>query len=61
MKEALLKTVKEATGEKWSEEMNGAWGEAYDQLATAIIAEMKSEATEKLIICKAICIFILLT
>lgn len=46
MKEALLKTVKEAMGEKWSEEMNGAWGEAYDQLATAIIAEMKSEATE---------------
>lgn len=32
-------------GEKWKEEMNGAWGEAYDQLAAAIKAEMKREAT----------------
>ncbi|KAL0358550.1 UNVERIFIED_CONTAM: Non-symbiotic hemoglobin 2 [Sesamum angustifolium] len=44
VKEALLRTVKEATGEKWSEEMNGAWAEAYDQLATAIKNEMHAEA-----------------
>lgn len=44
MKEALLKTVKEGTGEKWSEEMNGAWGEAYDHLAAAIMNEMKAES-----------------
>ncbi|XP_052204015.1 non-symbiotic hemoglobin 2-like [Diospyros lotus] len=44
VKEALLRMVKEAIGEKWKEEMNGAWGEAYDQLATAIKAEMKREA-----------------
>ncbi|KAI3470541.1 hypothetical protein Pfo_027204 [Paulownia fortunei] len=43
VKEALLRTVKEASGEKWSEEMNGAWGEAYDQLATAIKKEMQAE------------------
>lgn len=44
MKEALLRTVKTAVGDKWSEEMGGAWGEAYDQLAAAIKAEMKEEA-----------------
>ncbi|CAK9153405.1 unnamed protein product, partial [Ilex paraguariensis] len=41
VKEALLTTVKEAVREKWSEEMNGAWSEAYDQMAAAIKAEMK--------------------
>ncbi|KAL7109262.1 hypothetical protein ACP275_06G165000 [Erythranthe tilingii] len=41
VKEALLRTVQEGTGEKWSEEMNGAWAEAYDHLATAIKNEMK--------------------
>ncbi|KAK6137873.1 hypothetical protein DH2020_028381 [Rehmannia glutinosa] len=46
VKEALLRTVKEAIGEKWSEEMNGAWGEAYDQLATAIKNEMKPESLQ---------------
>ncbi|KAI5648525.1 hypothetical protein M9H77_34530 [Catharanthus roseus] len=44
VKEALVRTVKEAMGEKWSEEMKEAWGEAYDQLAAAIKAEMKAEA-----------------
>ncbi|KAF7148046.1 hypothetical protein RHSIM_Rhsim03G0111000 [Rhododendron simsii] len=39
-KMALLKTVREAVGGKWNEEMKGAWGEAYDQLAMAIKAEM---------------------
>ncbi|KAL7215244.1 hypothetical protein ACSBR1_027413 [Camellia fascicularis] len=46
VKEALLRTVKEAIGEKWNEEMNGAWGEAYDQLAAAIKAEMKEELAQ---------------
>uniref|UniRef100_A0A5B7C5Z9 Putative non-symbiotic hemoglobin 2 n=1 Tax=Davidia involucrata TaxID=16924 RepID=A0A5B7C5Z9_DAVIN len=46
VKEALLRTVKEAVGEKWSEELNGAWSEAYDQLAAAIKAEMKEEAAQ---------------
>ncbi|CAK9156175.1 unnamed protein product [Ilex paraguariensis] len=41
VKEALLATVNKAVGEKWSEEMNGAWSEVYDQLAAAIKAEMK--------------------
>ncbi|XP_004490880.1 leghemoglobin-1-like [Cicer arietinum] len=36
VKEALLKTIKEATGDKWSEELNTAWEVAYDELATAI-------------------------
>ncbi|EEF27349.1 non-symbiotic hemoglobin, putative, partial [Ricinus communis] len=44
VKEALLRTVQEAIGEKWNEEMSGAWGEAYDQLAAAIKSEMKEEA-----------------
>ncbi|KAK9158724.1 hypothetical protein Scep_005298 [Stephania cephalantha] len=44
VKEALLRTVKEAVGSKWSEEMKCAWGEAYDQLATAIKDEMKAAA-----------------
>ncbi|XP_010532429.1 PREDICTED: non-symbiotic hemoglobin 1-like [Tarenaya hassleriana] len=41
VKFALLETIKEATGEMWSEEMKCAWGEAYDQLASAIKSEMK--------------------
>ncbi|XP_057470706.1 non-symbiotic hemoglobin 2 [Actinidia eriantha] len=45
VKEALLRTVEEAVGEKWNEEMKGAWGKAYDQLAAAIKAEMKQDAT----------------
>ncbi|KAI8563549.1 hypothetical protein RHMOL_Rhmol03G0118900 [Rhododendron molle] len=40
VKEALLRTVREAVGGKWNEEMKGAWGETYDQLAMAIKAEM---------------------
>ncbi|KAF2318443.1 hypothetical protein GH714_007703 [Hevea brasiliensis] len=43
VKEALLRTIKEAVGDKWSEDMGSAWGEAYDQLAAAINAEMKQE------------------
>ncbi|XP_010241647.1 PREDICTED: non-symbiotic hemoglobin 2-like [Nelumbo nucifera] len=46
VKEALLRTIQEAVGEKWSEEMKNAWGEAYDQLAAAIKAEMKKEAAQ---------------
>nr|P14962.1 RecName: Full=Leghemoglobin-3; AltName: Full=Leghemoglobin III [Medicago sativa]CAA68328.1 unnamed protein product [Medicago sativa] len=36
VKEALLKTIKEVSGDKWSEELNTAWEVAYDALATAI-------------------------
>lgn len=43
MKEALLRTVKEAIGEKWNEDMSRAWGEAYDELAAAIKAEMRAQ------------------
>ncbi|MBA0729814.1 hypothetical protein Golax_025386, partial [Gossypium laxum] len=47
VKEALLRTIKEVIGEdKWNEEMNNAWGEAYDQLAEAIKAEMKNHHDE---------------
>lgn len=38
---ALLETVKEAVPEMWSEAMKNAWEEAHDQLADAIISEMK--------------------
>ncbi|XP_027111429.1 non-symbiotic hemoglobin 2-like [Coffea eugenioides] len=44
VKEALLKTIEEGVGEKWSEEMKNAWGEAYDHLAAAIMGEMQVEA-----------------
>ncbi|KAH0689262.1 non-symbiotic hemoglobin 2 [Solanum tuberosum] len=44
VKEALLRTVEEAMGKKWNDEMKEAWGEAYDQLAAAIKAEMHAEA-----------------
>ncbi|KAA0045947.1 plastid division protein PDV2 [Cucumis melo var. makuwa] len=38
---ALLETIKEGIPEMWSVEMKGAWAEAYDQLVSAIKAEMK--------------------
>ncbi|QCD88509.1 non-symbiotic hemoglobin 1-like [Vigna unguiculata] len=38
---ALLETVKEAVPEMWSPAMENAWAEAHDQLADAIISEMK--------------------
>jgi len=44
VRDALLRTIEEAVGEKWSEEMEGAWGAGYDQLAAAIQAEMKDDA-----------------
>ncbi|KAF8021213.1 hypothetical protein BT93_G1599 [Corymbia citriodora subsp. variegata] len=44
VRDALLRTIEEAVGEKWSEEMEGAWGVGYDQLAAAIQAEMKDDA-----------------
>ncbi|CAO2821448.1 unnamed protein product [Amaranthus hypochondriacus] len=44
VKQALLRTIEEASGDKWSEELKGAWSIAYDQLAAAIKAEMKEEA-----------------
>ncbi|KAJ0102310.1 hypothetical protein Patl1_05976 [Pistacia atlantica] len=43
VKEALLRTIKEGVGKKWSEDMGSAWSEAYDQLAAAIKAEMKED------------------
>ncbi|PPS02469.1 hypothetical protein GOBAR_AA18190 [Gossypium barbadense] len=47
VKEALIRTIEEAIGEeKWNEEMKNAWGEAYDQLAEAIKAEMKNHHDE---------------
>ncbi|TYH87969.1 hypothetical protein ES332_D01G155000v1 [Gossypium tomentosum] len=47
VKEALLRTIEEAIGEeKWNEEMKNGWGEAYDQLAEAIKAEMKNHHDE---------------
>ncbi|PWA78663.1 non-symbiotic hemoglobin 2 [Artemisia annua] len=46
VKEALLRTVEKGAGEKWCEEMKGAWSEAYDQLSAAIQAEMAKEAAE---------------
>ncbi|KAJ1435818.1 Leghemeoglobin, iron-binding site [Sesbania bispinosa] len=36
LKEALLKTIKEAAGDKWSEELSNAWEIAYDELAAVI-------------------------
>ncbi|KAK1409652.1 hypothetical protein QVD17_36181 [Tagetes erecta] len=44
VKEALIRTVTKAMGERCSEEMKNAWAEAYDQMAAAIITEMKQEA-----------------
>lgn len=46
VKEGVLRTVEKGVGEKWSEEMKGAWSEAYDQLAAAILSEMSKEAAE---------------
>ncbi|KAI9083307.1 hypothetical protein K1719_028255 [Acacia pycnantha] len=42
VKEALLKTVKEAAGAKWSEDLNIAWAKAYDGAAAAIKNGMKA-------------------
>lgn len=36
MKEALLKTAKEAAGAKWSDDLNNAWAKAYDGVAALI-------------------------
>ncbi|KAK7356580.1 hypothetical protein VNO80_15855 [Phaseolus coccineus] len=36
VKEALLKTLKEAVGDKWSDELSSAVEVAYDELAAAI-------------------------
>ncbi|KAF5729447.1 hypothetical protein HS088_TW21G01613 [Tripterygium wilfordii] len=43
VKEALLRTIQGAVGEKWSDEMGQAWTEAYDQLAAAMKAQMKQD------------------
>ncbi|PHU11422.1 Non-symbiotic hemoglobin 1 [Capsicum chinense] len=40
-KYALCETIKEATPEIWSIDMKNAWGEAFDQLVSAIKIEMK--------------------
>nr|prf hemoglobin,leg [Glycine max] len=39
VKEALLKTIKAAVGDKWSDELSRAWEVAYDELAAAIKAK----------------------
>ncbi|CAK8538195.1 unnamed protein product [Lathyrus sativus] len=36
VKEALLETIKEASGEKWSVELSTAWEVAYEELASAV-------------------------
>ncbi|KAE9605566.1 hypothetical protein Lal_00024509 [Lupinus albus] len=36
VKEAILKTIKEVVGAKWSEELSTAWTIAYDELAIVI-------------------------
>ncbi|RDX62803.1 hypothetical protein CR513_58825 [Mucuna pruriens] len=36
VKEAVLKTIKVAVGDKWSDELSIAWEVAYDELAAAI-------------------------
>ncbi|XP_061363781.1 non-symbiotic hemoglobin 2-like [Gastrolobium bilobum] len=41
VKEALLKTIKEAVGDKWSEELRNSWEVAYDELAAAIKNAMR--------------------
>lgn len=46
-KQALLETIQEAVPEMWSEAMKNAWGEAHDQLAKAIIAEMKKAVQDQ--------------
>ncbi|KAF1863968.1 hypothetical protein Lal_00031110 [Lupinus albus] len=40
VKEAILKTIKEVVGDKWSEELNIAWTIAYDELAIIIKKEV---------------------
>lgn len=42
-----MRTIRDGMGEKWSENMNTAWGVAYDRLADAIKAEMKVEASSQ--------------
>ncbi|KAF8020831.1 hypothetical protein BT93_G1300 [Corymbia citriodora subsp. variegata] len=44
VRDALLRTIEGTVGEKWSKEMEGAWGTGYDQLAAAIQAAMKDGA-----------------
>ncbi|KAK7278626.1 hypothetical protein RJT34_23660 [Clitoria ternatea] len=41
IKEALLKTIKEAMEDEWSEELGNAWEIAYDELAAAIKKAMR--------------------
>lgn len=43
VKEALVRTLKEGLGEKYNEEVESAWSQAYDHLALAIKTEMKQE------------------
>ncbi|XP_076899487.1 anaerobic nitrite reductase HB2-like [Bidens hawaiensis] len=49
VKEALIRTVEKAMGEKCSEEMKDAWRVAYDHLADAVKTEMKQEAAAAVI------------
>ncbi|KAK7343937.1 hypothetical protein VNO77_13072 [Canavalia gladiata] len=45
VKEALLKTIKEAMEDKWSEELDKAWEVAYDELASSIKKTMKNASS----------------
>lgn len=47
VKVALLRTIRDAMGEKWSADMDTAWGVAYDHLTNAIKAERKVEASSQ--------------
>lgn len=46
VKEALLRTIEGAVGDKWSDEMRGAWGAAYEELAAAVKDQMKQQIEE---------------
>ncbi|KAK7274937.1 hypothetical protein RIF29_16039 [Crotalaria pallida] len=42
VKKALLETIKEVVGNKWTDELGNAWVVAYDELAIVIKKEMKN-------------------
>ncbi|KAL2324953.1 hypothetical protein Fmac_024011 [Flemingia macrophylla] len=47
VKEALLKTIKEAVGDKWSDELSSAWEAAYDALAALVSEESMAKGEKK--------------
>ncbi|KAL5981814.1 hypothetical protein ACLOJK_015879 [Asimina triloba] len=48
LREAMLRSVEEMMGEKWSEEMEDAWGIAFDRLTDVIKEEMRVAKMSKL-------------